>query len=97
MDATIEIQGLVGEEILDTVGLYCPVPIIRTAETMKRLNPGAVLEILSDDRVILIDMPAWCRSSGNEYIGSRREGAEYRLYIRKSAAGKRSRRTGRQP
>ena len=95
MDATIEIQGLVGEEILDTVGLYCPVPIIRTAETMKRLNPGAVLEILSDDRVILIDMPAWCRSSGNEYIGSRQEGEEYRLYIRKSAAGKRFSRTGR--
>ena len=68
---------------LDTVGLYCPVPIIRTAEMIRRIDPGQILEIVSDDRVILIDMPAWCRSTGNDFLGSRREGEEYYLYIRK--------------
>ncbi|HEX9426841.1 MAG TPA: sulfurtransferase TusA family protein [Candidatus Polarisedimenticolia bacterium] len=71
------------DAVLDTVGLYCPVPIIRTAEKMKALEPGAVLEVLSDDRVILIDMPAWCRSTRNQYLGSRRAGSEYHLFIRK--------------
>lgn len=74
------------DDTLDTVGLYCPVPIIRTAERMKRLGPGAILEILSDDRVILVDMPAWCRSNGHEYLGHRQDGGEYRLLIRKGRA-----------
>lgn len=72
------------DAVLDTVGLYCPLPIIKTAEKMKVLQPGAVLEVLSDDRVILIDMPAWCRSTRNEYLGSRRSGAEYHLFVRKA-------------
>ena len=71
------------DEILDTVGLYCPIPIIRTAERMKRLDGGAVLEVISDDRVILIDMPAWCRSTGHTLLGSRRDGDQYRLLVRK--------------
>ncbi len=71
------------DEVLDTVGLYCPIPIIRTAERMKRLDGGAVLEVISDDRVILIDMPAWCRSTGNSFLGSRQDGDEFRLLVRK--------------
>jgi tRNA 2-thiouridine synthesizing protein A len=79
--------GVRPDETLDTVGLYCPVPIIRTAERIKRLRPGAVLEILSDDRVILIDMPAWCRSMRHQYLGHRREGGEYHLFVRVRDAG----------
>ncbi len=71
------------DEVLDTVGLYCPIPIIRTAERIKRLDGGAVLEVISDDRVILIDMPAWCRSTGNSFLGSRQDGDEFRLLVRK--------------
>ncbi len=71
------------DEVLDTVGLYCPIPIIRTAEKMKGLDGGTVLEVISDDRVILIDMPAWCRSTGNSFLGSRRDGDEFRLLVRK--------------
>jgi TusA-related sulfurtransferase len=71
------------DDVLDTVGLYCPVPIIKTAERIKRMKTGQTLEILSDDRVILIDMPAWCRSTGHEYLGHIQNGAEYRLFVRK--------------
>lgn len=79
------------DAVLDTVGLFCPVPILRTAQRMKRMNPGEVLEILSDDRVILIDMPAWCRSTGNEYLGSREAEREIRLLVRKTAGRGRTR------
>ena len=75
------------DEILDTVGLYCPLPIIKTAERIRRMTAGGVLEVLSDDRVILIDMPAWCRSTGNEYLGQRQHGTEYHLFVRKRTQG----------
>jgi TusA-related sulfurtransferase len=71
------------DSVLDTLGLYCPVPILKTAERMKALRPGSILEVLSDDRVILIDMAAWCRSTRHQYLGSRQEGGEYHLFVRK--------------
>jgi tRNA 2-thiouridine synthesizing protein A len=71
------------DERLDTVGLYCPIPIIKTQARMRTLAPGQVLEVLSDDRVILIDMPAWCRSTGNEYLGHHEEDGEIHLLVRK--------------
>lgn len=74
---------LAGIAILDTVGLYCPVPIIRTSERMLTMEPGEVLEVLSDDRVILMDMPSWCLSTGNGYLGYREEGGQWRLFVRK--------------
>jgi len=81
----IDLRTIRTDAVLDTVGLYCPIPIIRTAERIKRLAPGSVLEVLSDDRVILVDMPAWCRAMRHEYLGSRQTGAEYHLFVRKSA------------
>jgi TusA-related sulfurtransferase len=72
-----------GDDTLDTVGLYCPVPILKTAERIRTLAAGQVLEVLSDDRVILLDMPAWCVSTGHVYLGFREESGEWRLFVRK--------------
>ena len=55
------------------------------------MEAGRTLAILSDDRVILIDLPAWCRSTGHEYLGYRQESAEYRLFVRKTRASARTR------
>jgi len=71
------------DDLLDTVGLYCPVPIIRTAARIRGMERGQVLEVLSDDRVILIDMPAWCHSASHEYLGQFEEQGELHLFVRK--------------
>ena len=78
------------DEVLDAVGLYCPVPIIRTAERIKVMATGGILEIVSDDRVILVDMPAWCRSAGHEYLGHAQSGREYRLFVKKDRGRERT-------
>jgi tRNA 2-thiouridine synthesizing protein A len=69
--------------ILDCVGLYCPMPIIKTKETMDQLEIGQVLEVIADDGGIQADMPAWCKSTGNEFLGLEEEDGEYRVYVRK--------------
>jgi tRNA 2-thiouridine synthesizing protein A len=94
-EATPDLALLHSDSVLDTVGLYCPVPIIRTAERVKRMEPGQVLEVLSDDRVILIDMPSWCRSHGHDYLGWRQQGEIYHLYLKKTGPGARA--GGRRP
>lgn len=68
---------------LDCLGLYCPMPILQTATQIARLAPGQVLEVLSDDQGILNDMPAWCETTGHEFLGWTQQGNEYRVYVRK--------------
>ena len=70
---------------LDTVGLLCPAPIIKTAEKIGDLEAGQVLEVLSDDPGVEVDMPAWCSGTGHECLMIKRAGREYRVLIRKGA------------
>ena len=68
---------------LDTVGMFCPIPVYLTSKKMKELQRGQVLEVLSDDEGILSDMPAWCKATGNEVLESNQSEGFYRFYIRK--------------
>jgi TusA-related sulfurtransferase len=72
------------DQSLDCVGLYCPMPIVKTAEKIKGLKSGEVLEVVADDRGIKQDLPAWCKSTGNEYLGLEEAGSEIKVYVKKS-------------
>ncbi len=72
------------DKTLDCVGLYCPMPIVKTAEKIKELKSGEVLEIVADDQGIKKDMPAWCQSTGHEFLGVEEEGGEIKVYIKKT-------------
>lgn len=68
---------------LDCVGLYCPMPIVKTSQKMKEMKVGEVLEVVADDRGIRKDMPAWCESTGNEFLGLEEKGKEIKVFVRK--------------
>jgi len=68
---------------LDCVGLYCPMPIVKTSEKIKELKPGEVLEVVADDEGIKQDMPAWCQTTGHEFVGMEEEGGEIKVYVKK--------------
>jgi TusA-related sulfurtransferase len=72
------------DDTLDCIGLYCPMPIHNTANKLKELKVGQVLEVLADDEGIKEDMPAWCRVTGNEFLGIEDEKGQYKVYIKKS-------------
>ena len=55
-------------ETLDARGLLCPLPVIRTQDRVKGLDPGTVLEVLATDAGTLHDIPAWCRVHGHELL-----------------------------
>ncbi len=71
------------DEILDCFGLLCPMPIIQTAKKIKELEKGQVLAVLSTDEGIKEDMPAWCRQTGQEYLGMEEDGEIYKVYVKK--------------
>jgi len=74
--------------VLDTLGLLCPMPIIKTSKKIKDLTVGQVLEVISDDEGIKKDMPAWCETTGHEYLGLEEQvnggSIHYKAYVKKS-------------
>lgn len=78
-----ELEKIKADVTLDVVGLFCPVPILKTSMKIKELKIGQVLEVLADDEGIKEDMPAWCKSTGNDYLGLERDGDVYKVYVRK--------------
>lgn len=69
---------------IDTVGKFCPVPIIETASKMKDLKKGDTLTVIADDAGIKNDMRSWCIMTGNEFLGEDESDGEIEVYIRKA-------------
>ena len=76
--ATLEIATTV-----DAKGLSCPMPIVKTAQAVKSLPSGALIELLATDPGSDKDVAAWCRSTGNELVEQSADGAVFRFVIRK--------------
>ena len=55
-------------EKLDTRGLLCPLPVIRTQDMVKTLAVGTFLDVLATDPGTLHDIPAWCRVHGHRLV-----------------------------
>ncbi len=72
------------DQSLDCMGLYCPMPIVKTMQRIKQLKTGEVLEVVADDKGIKQDMPAWCEATGHEFLGEEEEGREIRVYVKKT-------------
>jgi tRNA 2-thiouridine synthesizing protein A len=68
---------------VDARGLSCPMPIVRTAQAVKTMASGEVLEVLATDPGSIKDFAAWCRSTGNELVEQTTDGAVYRFVIRR--------------
>ena len=72
------------DQSLDCMDLYCPMPIVKTAEKIKQLKTGEILEVVGDDEGIKQDMPAWCDATGHECLGIEDEGGEIKVYVKKT-------------
>ena len=70
---------------LDCLGLFCPIPIVRTREALKEMEAGQILEMVSDDPASEADMKSWARRTGNELLEISKRGIVYRFVVRKVA------------
>ena len=68
---------------VDARGLSCPMPIVKTAQAIKTVASGELVEVLATDPGSLKDFTAWCRSTGNELVEQSVDGAVYRFVIRR--------------
>lgn len=75
---------LVADRKIDCVGLFCPVPVVRTAEALRQLRPGQILEMTSDDPASPADMKSWSARSGHELLEIDKHGTTFRFVVRKA-------------
>ena len=70
-------------QTLDMKGFNCPIPIVKTAQAMKTLHQGDVLEVLATDPGSVPDFRAWSKSTGNELLEHTDDSGVHRFVLRK--------------
>jgi tRNA 2-thiouridine synthesizing protein A len=73
------------DKTLDTKGLTCPLPILKTKKALADLPRGSTLEVLATDPSSLPDIMAFSQASGNALIEHSEEGGVWRFVLRKTA------------
>jgi tRNA 2-thiouridine synthesizing protein A len=56
---------------LDCRDLVCPLPVIELSRRIGEVAVGEVVAVVADDAAARVDIPAWCRMRGQEYVGER--------------------------
>lgn len=68
---------------LNAQGLACPMPIVKTKQTLASLQNGEVLEVQATDQGSIADLQAWAKATGQQYIGYVEENKIIYHYLRK--------------
>jgi len=68
---------------LDARGLKCPMPIVKTAQAVKTMAAGDLLEVLTTDPGAVADFAAWSRSTGNAIVDQTAKDGVYRFVLRR--------------
>ena len=68
---------------VDARGLQCPMPIVKTAQAIRALPSGALLEVLATDPGSTKDFAAWCRSTGHELVEQTVDAGVFRFVVRR--------------
>jgi tRNA 2-thiouridine synthesizing protein A len=54
---------------LDCRDLVCPQPVIELGRRIGEVEVGQVVAVVADDAAARVDVAAWCRMRGQEYVG----------------------------
>ena len=68
---------------LDTRGMNCPLPILKTKKALAELASGQVLKVVSTDAGSVKDMAAFANQTGNTLVSSSEEKGEYVFMMKK--------------
>lgn len=70
--------------VLDTKGLNCPLPILKTKKSLREVPVGGTIEILATDPAANADFLAFCRTTGHKLLESSQEGEVYKFLLERT-------------
>jgi len=68
---------------LDTRGLNCPLPILKTKKALAEMRSRQVLKVVSTDRQSVDDFEKFSRMTGHELLSQAEENKEFTFFMRK--------------
>ena len=68
---------------LNCLGMFCPVPVIKTKVELEKMSVGQTLEIIADDPAAEPDLQSLARSTGQEILSIEKKGKEIHALIKK--------------
>ena len=69
-------------EILDTLGLKCPQPVLKIAVKAVDMKTGDILEVFGDCPTFERDVRVWCERLGKILLSIKKDGAKKIIQIR---------------
>lgn len=51
--------------VIDTSGLTCPLPLLRTKKALQTIESGQVLKVFTTDKSAIADFQAFAKQTGN--------------------------------
>ncbi len=73
------------DQELDCKGLNCPLPILKTNQTITKMDIGQILKMESSDPGSVSDMIAWSKQTENKLISHNVHENIYTYYVKKTA------------
>ncbi len=74
------------DQCLDTKGLNCPLPVLRTKVVLNRMQPGQILRVEATDPHATIDFQAYCARTGHQILSITEAEGVIAFLIRRAAA-----------
>ena len=79
-------EDIKSDVTIDLQGLLCPIPVVKLNQAIKKAEIGQIVEATATDPGVLGDIPAWCKTTGNELIKMDREDKVIRFWVKKTVA-----------
>ena len=76
-------ETIKADKELNLQGLMCPLPVVKISKAIKEVPVGGVIEATATDPGVLADIPAWCKSTGNEMLKTQKEGKVIRFWVKR--------------
>lgn len=71
------------DQELDTRGLSCPLPILKTKKSLNELTSGQVLKIVATDPGSVKDMQAFAKQTGHALLSSEEQNRTFVFFMKK--------------
>ena len=71
------------EKQLDLKDLLCPIPVVKISNAIEEVEVGDIIEAFATDPGVMMDIPAWCKSTGNELMKMEEEDGVFTFMVKK--------------
>ncbi|MDY6968241.1 MAG: sulfurtransferase TusA family protein [Spirochaetota bacterium] len=76
-------NSIKSDKVIDTVGLFCPVPLFETRNAIDLLDIGEILEVVADDPAAEEDIKRFAKRTGHEILHFEKDDDILRFLIKK--------------